>query len=84
MNIEKLRRWLSKNNIDVAEERLQADGSLIVYFTTQLPTFPFGGRHVWYPLILRQGQTEVSQSEIDALLRHCWHGELEIPKPTDD
>jgi hypothetical protein len=29
---------------------------------------------------IKPGQTDVSDAEIEALLRHCWHGELEIPK----
>lgn len=83
MNVEKLRRWLSKHQIDVIEDRLQPDGSRVLIFTTQLPQFPFAGRHVWYTLVLSPGQEDVSESEIDALLRHCWHGELEIPKDYD-
>jgi hypothetical protein len=44
-----------------------------------LPEFPHGGRKAWYSVTLGKGETEVDQEVIDALLRHCWHGELEIP-----
>jgi len=80
MNIQKLLSWLAKHDINPVEDTLQPDGSRVLVFSTQLPRFPFGDRHVWYPLTIDADQTEVSESEIEALLRHCWHGELEIPK----
>jgi hypothetical protein len=83
MKIEKLLRWLARHGIEVSENRLQHDGSRVIIFVTQLPDFPHGGRHAWYVLALEKGQTEVSESEISTLLRHCWHGELEIPKDFD-
>ncbi len=79
MNIEKLIHWLSKHQIEVIDDRQEANGFRVIYFTAQLPEVPHHGRNVWYTLVLSKGQTEISQSEIDALLRHCWHGELEIP-----
>ncbi len=79
MNIEKLIHWLSSRHIEVLEDRTRADGSRIITFTTALPYGELDGRHVWYPIVLFKDQTEVSCSEIEALLRHLWHGELEIP-----
>ena len=83
MNIEKLIAWLRKHAINVVDDTRQADGSRVLIFTTELPKFPFGDRHVWCTLVIDPGQPDVSQSEIDALIRHCWHGELEIPKDYD-
>jgi hypothetical protein len=80
MNIEKLQRWLSRHGIEVSENRLQHDGSRVIIFVTQLPDFPHGGRRAWYSVILAKDEVEVAEETIDALLRHCWHGELEIPK----
>jgi len=79
MNIEKLIHWLSSHHIEVLEDRTRADGARTITFTTALPYGELDGRHVWYPIVLFKDQTEVSRSEIEALLRHLWHGELEIP-----
>jgi hypothetical protein len=84
MRLDKLISWLSKHNIKVVEDTLQADGSRILQFSTELPRFPFGDRHVWATLVIDPGQERVSESEIETLLNHCWHGELEIPPPDDD
>lgn len=84
MKIDKLRKWLSRHGIEVNDDRLKADGSRVITFVTELPDFPHAGRRAWYSLPINKDQTDVSESEIQALLRHCWHGELEIPKPTDD
>ena len=61
------------------EGRTLADGSRIITFTASLPFGELDGRHVWYPIILFKNQTEVSRAEIEAPLRHLWHGELELP-----
>jgi hypothetical protein len=79
MNVEKLIHWLSSHHIEVLEDRTLADGSRIITFTAALPLGQLDGRHVWYPIVLSKDQTEVSRAEIEALLRHLWHGELEIP-----
>jgi len=80
MHITKLISWLSKHKINVVEDTLQADGCRVLIFSTPLPAFPFGDRHVWATLVLEPGQIDVSESEIESLIRHCWHGELEIPR----
>jgi len=85
MLIAKLIPWLKKHNIDVVEETLQPDSSSALIFSTNLPRFPFGEeRHVWASLVIDYGQTEVSDAEIESVLRHCWHGELEIPRDFDE
>lgn len=80
MKIENLRRWLARHGIEVAEDRQQADGSRVIQFVTELPSFPHAGRRAWYSLVLDKDQTDVSEDEIGSLLRHCWHGELPIPR----
>ena len=79
MNIEKLIHWLNAHHIEILEDRNHADGSRVITFTAPLPGPETSGRHVWYPIVLSNDQTEVSRSEIEALLRHLWHLELEIP-----
>lgn len=80
MNIEKLIHWLGSHQIEVLEDRNHADGCRVITFITSLPGPEVMARHVWYPLVLSKNQTEVSRSEIEALLRHLWHLELEIPQ----
>jgi hypothetical protein len=84
MNIEKLIHWLNTHHIEILEDRTDADSSRTITFTTALPFDELDGRHVWYPIVLFKDQTEVSRSEIEALLRHLWHGELEIPDDLPD
>jgi len=83
MQIEKLKQWLSRHGIEATEDRQKADGSRVITFVTELPNFPHGGRKAWCSLPVDKGQSEISESEIQAILRHCWHSELEIPPPGD-
>jgi len=76
--LDPLLQWLKKLNIDVAEDKTQSDGVRIITFTAKLP-FP-STRRVWYPLVISKGQTQVPTREVEALVRHCWHAEQEIPK----
>jgi len=71
-------QWLKSLNIDIAADATHPDGRRVVTVTAQLP-FP-STRRVWYPIVLSKGQTDVANKEIEALLRHCWHAEQEIPK----
>lgn len=85
MLITKLIPWLKKHGIEVVEERLQPDSSKALIFSTNLPAFPHGeARHVWAVLVVDDNQTEVSDSEVESILRHCWHEELEIPRDFDE
>jgi hypothetical protein len=84
MLITRLIPWLKKHGIEVVEERLHPDSSRALIFSTNSPALPFGeGRHVWCVLVIDGEQTEVSESEVESVLRHCWHGELEIPRDFD-
>ena len=80
MNIEKLVHWLSSHHIEVLEDRKYADGSRVITFTAPLPGPEAEQRHVWYPIVLSKDQTEVSRPEVEALLRHLWHLELDVPE----
>jgi hypothetical protein len=80
MLISNLVSWLKRHKIDLVEDRLQPDGYRVLVFTTELPHFPFGDRHVWVTLVVEPGQIEISPAEIESLLRHCWHGEQPIPR----
>jgi hypothetical protein len=84
MLIAKLIPWLKKHNIEVVEETLLPGSCRVLIFSTNLPRFPFGeDRHVWATLVLDPAQDSVSDSEVESVLRHCWHGELQIPKDLD-
>jgi hypothetical protein len=76
MSLDSLRERLTENGIILDEERTLPGGWRVYIFTCLLPGFPFGHRRVWYPLVVTQGQTEIPEEEIEALLRHCWHLEL--------
>jgi len=80
MKIGKLLEELQKINVDI-EDRLLPDGTRIIIASCKLPMFPYGGRHVWYPLIIRKGCEAVDQREINALTRHLCHAESKLFKP---
>jgi hypothetical protein len=70
--------WLKTLNIEIADDKTYPDGTRVVTLSAQLP-FP-NTRRVWYPLVLMPNQPDVKDQEVEALLRHCWHAEQEIPK----
>jgi hypothetical protein len=78
MNINQLLAWLSSHKITVAE-RVPATGGEVLIFTGKRP-LPWDGRPQWYALPVKNGQAQVAIREIEALLRHFTHGELQIPK----
>lgn len=80
MNLADLRAWLANHGITVAETRQLASGQTFYIFTSSLPAFPFGhNKQAWYPLAVDQAQTFIPREEIEALLRHFWFAQLEIP-----
>jgi hypothetical protein len=80
MEIQKLLKELRAINVQV-EERILPDETHIFIASCTLPSFPYGGRHVWYPLILPKGRDTVDQKEINALTRHLCHAEAKLFKP---
>jgi hypothetical protein len=78
MNLDELLSRLKKHAIIIAEDKKLPDGTRIITFVTHLPLFPFGRQNTWYPLVLSPDQIEVAQPEVEALLRHVWHAELDF------
>ena len=78
MNLNQLLAWLNSHQISVVE-KVKANGGEVYVFVGKRP-FPWDGRPQWFALAVRDGQTIVAMREIEALLRHFGHGELEIPK----
>lgn len=76
MNLKDLiARLTAIDGVQIAEEQHQPDGTIIYIFCATLPTFPFGHqKHVWYPLVVKPGETEIPKSEVEAILRRLWHG----------
>jgi len=77
MPVEELLSRLRSHKIEVEERRLP-DGTRLLLCVTHLPIFPFGRRNVWHVLALSPGQTDVAKQEVDSLLRHLWHAELDF------
>jgi hypothetical protein len=42
------------------------------HLTGTLTVFPHGARPTWYPLIIPDGEDNVDEREIRAILRHFW------------
>ena len=78
MSLDELLSRLKKHAIIIAEDKRLPDGTRIITFVTHLPIFPFGRQNSWYPLVLSSGQLTVAKPEVDALLRHVWHAELDF------
>jgi len=78
MNLDQLVAWLNSHGISVAERVKTPKGEVLI-FTGKRP-LPWDGRPQWYALPIKTGQSTVNVREIEALLRHFAHGELQIPK----
>jgi hypothetical protein len=76
----KLEDLLSKlSNISVSINKIAMGSQTLYLLHCKLPEFPFGGReHVWYPLLVSDGQESIDREEVDAMLRHLWHSEQEF------
>lgn len=69
---------LKKVKIEVAETRTLPDDTQVLIVVGTMPSFPHGERPAWYPIVLRKGQAEIERREVESLLRHFWHFELEF------
>ena|SRR6266581_2711564 len=78
MNLDQLLAWLSSHGITIAERVKAPNGEVLVF--TGRRSVPWDGRPQWYALPLKGGQNRVAKREIEALLRHFAHGELQIPR----
>jgi hypothetical protein len=74
MHINELLKRLEEHKIYVEQERRFHDGRRVLIFRSQLPDFPHRGQKVWATLPLEPDQTNVEREEIEAVLRHLWHG----------
>jgi hypothetical protein len=77
MNFNTLLERLKKHGIRISEVREFEDGRRIYLLVSKLP-FPFSGKEEWYALKRKPGQNRVDVEEIEALLRHLWHAELDF------
>jgi hypothetical protein len=80
MDLDKLLNELRDLKVDI-EERVLPDETRVIIASCALPVFPYGGRHVWYPLVLPKGRKTVDQKEVNALVRHLCHAESRLFKP---
>lgn len=79
MPVNRLLAKLAKIRVNVAETRTLPDGRTIYVLVAELPAFPFGRQQrVWYPLIIEPQQTDVPREEVEAILRHLWHAEMDF------
>jgi hypothetical protein len=82
---ELIKRLTAIKGVTLAETREGDDGRRTYIFTATLPEFPFGkGKNSWYPLVLPKGQDSISRNEVEAILRHLWHGEQNFFEVTAD
>jgi hypothetical protein len=59
------------------EERIHPDGSRTYIFSSFYP-FPRYAEPVWYVIVVKPGQDEIDDLEIEAMLRHLWMFQLDI------
>jgi hypothetical protein len=59
------------------EKRIQADGKEVYIFSATYP-FPRVPEPAWYVIVLKPGQDEVDDREIEAMLRHLWMFQLDL------
>lgn len=81
LSLERLLAELKNAGIQLIELRQLPDEGVDVYtFRAPAPAFPFGqGRKFfWASLSVERGVDTVSRKEVEALLRHLWHAEMEF------
>jgi hypothetical protein len=80
MNISSLLAKLkSEASIVLSEKREFPEEGIIVYILESPVTFfPQASRHLWYNLVVASGQVDVEEEEIEAILRHFWHAEIDV------
>ena len=81
MKLSDLLSKLEQIDVQLAERRVLHNGRTVYILTARLPALPFGvgDRAVaWYPLIVDAGQNVVPREEVEALLRHLWHAEVDF------
>jgi len=61
-------------------ETIHPDGTKTYTFSSVYP-MPRMAEPVWYPIVIKPGQDEVDDREIEAMLRHLWMYQLRILPP---
>jgi hypothetical protein len=79
-----LARLKNDASIVVSEERKLPDGTVIYILEAPVTFYPHAPHHLWYNLVVANGQTRVEKEEIEAILRHFWHAEIDIDTWVDD
>ena len=58
-------------------ETIHPDGTKTYTFSTVYP-MPRMAEPVWYPIVVKPGQEDIDDREIEAMLRHLWMYQLNI------
>jgi hypothetical protein len=58
-------------------ETIHPDGTKTYTFSSVYP-MPRMAEPVWYPIIVKPGQEDIDDREIEAMLRHLWMFQLDI------
>jgi hypothetical protein len=64
---------LSKADVEIQEDRTDADGIRTIVLGCALPRMPHKGRYLYTTLVLSPGQEEVCLEERDAIKRRLGH-----------
>jgi hypothetical protein len=73
MNLNLVLQALKKHHIDVESDSPDEQGNRVIIVGCHLPMVDYGGRYVYYTLILSPGQDDVSMEERDAMRRRLCH-----------
>ena len=79
--------WLLEQLKPVPEiktvETIHPDGTRTYIFSSIYP-FPRIPEPVWYVIVVKPGQEDIDDREIEAMLRHLWMSQLDLlPKKPD-
>jgi len=79
--------WLLEQLKPVSEiktvETIHSDGTRTYTFSSVYP-FPRVSEPVWYVIVVKPGQEDIDDREIEAMLRHLWMFQLDLlPKKPD-
>ncbi len=58
-------------------ETILPDGTKTFVFSSVFP-FPRASEPVWYVIVVRPGQEDIDDREIEAMLRHLWMYQLNL------
>ena len=73
-----LARLKNEASVFLAEKRDLSDGTVIYILGCHVSFYPHTPQRIWYALVCDPGQVYVETEEIEAILRHFWHAEIDI------